>query len=212
MTFGQNIFGPCTYALIQHCLDGMLYAYTSADYKEHDCKCVKLLELDPNNLDKVTHIYSHPEKFSRHYVRSIIGNAEMLGSQISESNHNMVRAHCGSGSNQYIIAQVRTLLEKQREKILNKEYDDTKYKQKCISESLTINDINDKNALLTLSKNFYVNNWKKMVHNSLEYKLLNVIEDDYHRVIKDYALPNSVRKIRKGQRCNCPTRISTEGM
>ena len=90
----------------------MLYAYTSADYKQHYCQCVKLLELDPNNLDKVTRIYSHPEKFSRHYVRSIIENTEMLGSQISESNHNMFRANCGYGSNQDIIAQVRSLLKK----------------------------------------------------------------------------------------------------
>ena len=109
-----KMFGLNIYALIRQHLEGMLYAYNYNDFKKHYWNCVKILERDPSNLEKVNDIYSHPERFAKHYVVDIIGNAGMLGSQISESNHNMVRSHCGSGSNQDLIAQVMTLMEKKR--------------------------------------------------------------------------------------------------
>ena len=50
----------------------------------------------------------------------------MLGIQISVSNYNMFRAHFVSGSNQDLIAQVMNLIEKQRERKLYNEFNDTK--------------------------------------------------------------------------------------
>ena len=58
-----------------------------------------------------------------------------MSSQISESNHNMVRAYCGSGSNQDLIAQLTCLFEKQAERFKTKEYEETKYKQQYIIKS-----------------------------------------------------------------------------
>jgi hypothetical protein len=108
---GQHIFNE-----LESDLAKMIYGETRKEYEDAYNRIAVNLRSKPDKLQYIKKFYDHPDRFARHFVKTVPSNCVKSSSQPAESNHASVVARVSAGSNQDIILHIiKALFDRQLE-------------------------------------------------------------------------------------------------
>jgi hypothetical protein len=202
-------FGIATYQKIRSGMLGMCSAESRTAFDSAYGTVRVIFANDPLQLQYVTEtFYDHPERFARFVINLVDGSLNLCGSQPSEQNHSGVCAYLGTGCAQPLHDQIGKLFTRKREQVAQKETNRRIYQLDCMATAnKKIMTVDDKEALLTLSKHAYNEIWCKMRNEAKNYSCTGE-PNEVQAVQRNGQHPESARLIPPGERCPCPDRVA----